>query len=233
MVLSEVRKNYAQVKARIPEKGVTLIAVSKTMPFEFIQSLYELGHRDFGENYAQELNEKAEFARLMGLHDIRWHFIGHLQGNKIKLILPWVFAIHTLDSIDRALDVQKKWEQLGRDETEKLKVFFEINIDREESKSGFLPENFQSLPDADLLKIDKLDLLGLMCIPRMHQEDPSEPFERMRELSVTRPIGIGPALSMGMSGDFEAAIACGATHVRIGSLIFGERSGKNQPDYPK
>lgn len=223
MELSEVRKNFALVKTRIRDPQVTLIAVSKTKPFEMIQTLYDLGHRDFGENYAQELAEKAEFAQLMGLKEIRWHFIGHLQSNKIKVVVPWASAIHAIDSLERAREVQKRVELCKLRTAEKLKLFIEINIDDEPTKAGMSPAQFRSLSPDACDEFTGVAIAGLMCIPRADQSDPAAPFKKLRELSRHRPTAMGNALSMGMSADFEAAIEQGATHVRVGSLIFGER----------
>ncbi|MEN9722027.1 MAG: hypothetical protein RJB38_13, partial [Pseudomonadota bacterium] len=119
-------------------QNAKLIAVSKSQPIERILEAYELGQRDFGENYVQELLEKARFCHERGLNDIRWHFIGHLQTNKVKALAPIVSAVHSVDSIRVAQELSKRWLALGK--TEKLSVFLEVNVEAEPSKSGFSPE---------------------------------------------------------------------------------------------
>ncbi len=204
---------------------VTLIAVSKTHSIEMIERLYGLGHRDFGENYAQELAEKAIALRESGCSEIRWHFLGHLQGNKVKTILPHATVIHSIDSEKLAQEVAKRWASMNT--RRKLDVFLEVNIDREPTKTGLSPEDaavmarrFNSLPE--------LNLLGLMCIPNapIGGEIQRASFKRTRELEVAcRPMSHG-YLSMGMTQDFEDAIREGSTHVRVGTAIFGSRAAR-------
>jgi pyridoxal phosphate enzyme (YggS family) len=197
---------------------VTLLAVSKTQSVDAIEQLYRLGHRDFGENYAQELVEKAVELQRRHCTEIRWHFIGHLQTNKVKAIIPWVCAVHTLDTLKLALELAK------RGGPQKLAVFIEVNIDQEASKSGVLPAWVPSFI-REVGELSALDILGLMCIPApsVSSETTRSAFMQLRELEkVCKPQSRG-MLSMGMSGDFELAIQEGATHVRVGTALFGER----------
>lgn len=199
---------------------ITLIAVSKTRPVEEIEALYRLGHRDFGENYVQEMVAKAEALRARGCEEIRWHFIGHLQSNKVRTLVPWVHAVHTVDSEKLGLELARRWQVAGR--SGRLPIFIEVNLDREESKSG-VPE--ESVPPlcAALSEIYELSVQGLMCIPNVESTREGLAFRRLRALGERcRPYTAG-YLSMGMSDDFEVAIREGATCVRVGTALFGPR----------
>ena len=213
---------YERVKARIPAH-VTLIAVSKLQSVAAIRELYELGQRDFGENYVQELRDKAEKLEASGCHGIRWHFIGHLQTNKVRLLIPHVFAVHSLDSIKLARELERCWKSAGREN--RLPVFIEVNIDQESSKSGVSPGETAALAQ-ELSDFSALKLEGLMCVPKSGSgEKPTAgAFSRLKDLELRcRPFS-GAKLSMGMSSDFEVAITEGATHVRVGTALFGERT---------
>lgn len=200
-------------------RKVTLIAVSKSQPIEAIEELYRLGHRDFGENYVQELVQKATVLNSRGLSGIRWHFIGHLQTNKVKTLIPFVSSIHSVSSIKMALEIAKRWSQVKTGGS--LPVFIEVNLDHEKSKSGISPSEVISFVK-EVSGISGLRLDGLMCIPASHQ-DPRQKFAALRELEKNcQPISNG-MLSMGMSSDFEIAIQEGATHVRVGTALFGSR----------
>lgn len=217
--MAELEKRYREIRARVPS-SVRLIAVSKTQPASAIQELYRLGQRDFGENYVQELVEKAADLEARGCTEIRWHFIGHLQTNKVKALVPIVHAIHSIDSTKLGREISKRAEAAGR----KLECFLEINIDEEESKSGFAPD-VAAVAAKELSALPGLSLRGLMCIPapRKDAENLRPVFKRMRKIEENcRPYTHGE-LSMGMSDDFEIAITEGATKVRIGTSIFGAR----------
>jgi pyridoxal phosphate enzyme (YggS family) len=222
--MNELAARYRDIRERVRsaaqkvhvEKEPVLIAVSKTQPPEAIEALHALGHRQFGENYVQELIAKAELLRERGIGELEWHFIGHLQTNKVKALIPWVSAIHTVDSLRLATESAKRWRALGR--AGRLPVFIEVNLEREPSKSGLAPEEVPELARAISEKLPELELRGLMAIPKPGS-GPST-FASLRELERScRPWTDGQ-LSMGMSQDFEQAIAEGATHVRIGSAIF-------------
>lgn len=245
--LEAIRQRVAgAASTRTGELGrtsVTLIAVSKTQPWESIRELYEQGQRDFGENYVQELVEKAAQARHEGLDEIRWHFLGNLQTNKCKSLVTAADFVHSVDSIRLARELAARWEAAGR--AGKLPIFLEINIDREHSKHGFTPADAPVMARTIQGSFAPLALQGLMCIPSAKisgktglshaaEEKIAHPpeisaFTRMRELEAhCRPHTQG-ALSMGMTQDFEEAIAQGATHVRVGTAIFGARAPKTSP----
>lgn len=224
----EVLKRIQTARERSPyRQDVTLIAVSKGQPAHAIEELYSLGHRDFGENYVQELVQKAAELDSKGCVGVRWHFIGHLQTNKIKALVPWVHSVHSIDSDRLAEALAKRWSESGR--AGQLDVFLEVNVDQESGKSGVAPGEAAALSGA-VASLRELRLQGLMCIPAAGASaDAREgvagesPFARLRQLEAQcRPQTHGQ-LSMGMSGDFEAAVAQGATHVRVGTAIFGSR----------
>jgi PLP dependent protein len=221
---AEIRANYERTRAAIEAACVgsarpaTLIAVSKTQPADAIAALHELGHRDFGENYVQELAAKAQELEARGCRGIRWHFIGHLQSNKAKQLVETVAAVHSLESESTARELAKRWRALGR--MVALPVFLEVNIDREASKSGVMPEQAPEIA-RKIDALEGLELRGLMCVPAPGSQGA---FARLRELELrSRPSTRGD-LSMGMSGDFAAAIREGATHVRVGTSLFGARA---------
>lgn len=221
-----LEQRYLGVKERIfsihpnGAPNITLIAVSKSQSVSAIETLYQLGQRDFGENYVQELIQKAEMLFQRGCKEIRWHFIGHLQTNKVKKLLPWVYAVHTVDSEKLGAELARRWRELAK--PEKLPVLIEVNLDRESSKSGVLSEEVLNLSQ-ELCHFQELNLLGLMGIPSKRSINPGISFRKLRELeALCRPNTQG-ALSMGMSDDFSVAIREGATHLRIGTAIFGER----------
>ena len=206
-----------------PSEDLSLIAVSKTQSADAIELLYRQGQYDFGENYVQELCAKAAELGRRGCRKIRWHFIGHLQSNKVKILIPLVTSIHSVDSEKLAREIAKHCEKLKR----QISIFIEVNIDREASKGGLFPEQVSDLAQT-ITTLPSLKLEGLMCIPKATSlfEEKRTSFARLLALEQT----LGPLshrkLSMGMSDDFEAAVAEGATHLRLGSVIFGARLPK-------
>jgi pyridoxal phosphate enzyme (YggS family) len=196
--------------------GVTLVAVSKQQGVEKIEALYREGQRIFGENYVQELIGKwqALHERLPG---IEFHFIGRLQTNKVKALIPAVSVIQSVDSERLLREIDRRASEAGKS----VGVYFQVNIDGEESKGGFSPGDLGGLGEV-LKQCRSVRSLGLMCIPDPGR-DPVSAFRRMVELSREFGTTLGTGLSMGMSGDFETAIREGATVVRVGSLLFGER----------
>jgi pyridoxal phosphate enzyme (YggS family) len=224
---TDLAANYRQIMRRITALAggagkVTLIAVSKTQPAEAIEALYSLGHRDFGENYAQELIEKATQLES-ACPGIRWHFIGHLQTNKVKTLLPYVHAVHSVDSERLAGELDKRWRQLHSGDV-RLSCFLEVNIDGEATKSGIHPETAPPLAETIASSYGALKLEGLMAIPAAGEAAAvQKSFAALRELETKcRPHTSG-RLSMGMSGDYELAIPEGATHIRVGTALFGPR----------
>ena len=221
--MTELESRYRETLTKIaPHPGATLIAVSKTQTVDAIEALYRLGHRDFGENYVQELVSKAQELKQRGCAEIRWHFIGHLQSNKVKALIPYVFSVHTIDSEKLAHELAKRWREARR--TGKLQVFIEVNIDGEKSKAGF---TLESTPPAakTIAALPELSLGGLMCIPAPGTEVQARTsFKKLRELEACcRPATHG-SLSMGMSSDYLVALSEGATHIRVGTAIFGARN---------
>eukprot|EP00834_Sanchytrium_tribonematis_P001897 NODE_50_length_31184_cov_0.705099.p18 type:complete len:219 gc:universal NODE_50_length_31184_cov_0.705099:11761-12417(+) len=213
-------QNFRNVQQIVAKKGKTLIAVSKKKPFQDIKIIYDEGHRDFGENYIQELVEKAKKLPK----DINWHFIGHLQSNKCKIINDLIsdgykIIIHTIDSLKLA----KKLNLALQDKT--IDIFVQINTSGENSKSGTSTESCSVLIADILEKFKSLNLLGIMCIGAPDQPEPNPDFVLMSQLQSTmnQKFNREFKLSMGMSGDFEQALEHNSDFVRVGSKIFGER----------
>lgn len=195
--------------------AITVVAVSKSKPVSAIESLYELGHRDFGENRAQEMSEKAGLLPA----DIRWHFVGALQSNKARLVRPITYLLHSMDRESLA-GAWIKGNGLPPP------VLVEVNTGREPQKSGVLPEAAAAL--IDRLTALGLVVRGLMAIPPM-ADDPEQQrphFEALRRLRDAMA-GDHPELvelSMGMTDDFEVAVEEGASMIRVGRAIFGART---------
>lgn len=226
----EISARIAAVHARIERaaraagrepSSVRLLAVSKTKPEAAIRAAYAAGQRDFGENYAQELARKAE--TLADLPDLRWHMIGHLQRNKAKQIVKLVSAIHTVDSVRLAEELGKRAAEAARD---RLAVLVEVNVGGEAQKSGCAPAELADVLSA-IERAPALRLSGLMTVPP-HTDDPAGARPFFDRLVALRDAHGGvarlPELSMGMTHDLEQAIGAGATWVRIGTAIFGERA---------
>ena len=215
-------ENYKNIKKTLPE-NVLLLAVSKTKPEEEIMKLYDFGCRDFGENKVQELSKKYEVLPK----DIRWHQIGHLQTNKIKYIIPFVYMIHSIDSIKLAEEVNKQAAKHGR----VVNCLLQIKVAEEETKFGFSINEV-----ADLFKnnafaaLKNIKLCGLMAMATNtdDEEEILKEFSAVKNLYNLLRINyqVGEEfkeISMGMSGDYPLAIREGSTIVRLGSTIFGER----------
>ena len=209
-----IAENVARLRAQIPP-GVTLVAVSKTHPASAVREAYAAGQRDFGENYAQEWREKAD--ALADLPDLVWHFVGALQTNKVRLLAGRVSYVHTVDREDLARELSRRWTAKGA----VVRAFLEVNVAGEASKAGCAPEEAPRLAEV-VRALPGIDLAGLMCIPPA-AGDPRPHFRALRALRDR--LGLR-ALSMGMSGDWRVAIEEGATAVRIGTAIFGERGGR-------
>ena len=192
---------------------VTLVAVSKSQPTEAIREAYASGQRDFGENYVQEWREKAE--ALAGLPGLTWHFIGSLQTNKVKYLAGRVALVHTVDREDLGREIAKRWEKAGA----RARVLVEVNLGGEASKAGCAASSVPAL--VELLRgLPALDVAGLTCIPPP-DEDPRPYFRELR--AMRDRLGL-VELSMGMSADYPVAVEEGATIVRVGTAIFGERA---------
>jgi pyridoxal phosphate enzyme (YggS family) len=206
-----IAENLAAIRGALPP-GVTLVAVSKTQPAEAVRAAYEAGQRDFGENYAQEWREKAD--ALRDLADLRWHFIGGLQTNKVKYLAGRVAYVHTLDREELARELSRRFAAKGAT----ARVFLEVNTAGEATKSGCAPDDVPRLLEA-ARALPALEVVGLMCIPPA-EEDPRPRFRILRALRDR--LGLRE-LSMGMSADWRAAVEEGSTFVRVGTAIFGER----------
>jgi hypothetical protein len=198
---------------------IELLAVSKTFSVEVIQEAVDAGQTLFGENKVQELLAKQP----MMSSKVRWHLIGHLQSNKVRKVLPCVEAIHGIDSVELARDVNRVAGELGLFP----KVYLEVNLAAESTKHGFKPMALKQELEA-LYSLDRLYIQGLMCIPPFdsNAEQTRRYFVTLRELRDELEKSGGaplPKLSMGMSHDFEIAIEEGSTIVRVGSAIFGTR----------
>jgi PLP dependent protein len=219
------KENYSRISEELKSKNITLVAVSKTKPAEDILELYKLGHRDFGENYVQELEEKHEQLPK----DIRWHFIGHLQSNKIKYIASFVHLIHGIDSSKLLKEVDKQAKKINRT----IDVLLQVHIAQEETKFGLGENELNDLfndHSSQLESLRNVNIKGLMGMASFSddKEKIRKEFKYLKGLfdkhssseSANRNFEI---LSMGMSGDYTIAMEEGTTMVRIGSLIFGER----------
>jgi pyridoxal phosphate enzyme (YggS family) len=210
---------YEQLRADLGSHHVTLVAVSKTKSVDEIKELYDLGHRDFGENYEQELVDKQTHLP----NDIRWHFIGHLQSNKVKKIAPFIHLIQSVDSLKLLKEINKQAEKNNRI----VNCLLQVHIAEEETKFGLdeealIDDNFRELQQLKHVKL--CGLMGMASFTDDMNKVKSEfrhlktLFDKFKSRHSTFEI-----LSMGMSADYSVAIAEGSTMVRIGSLIFGER----------
>ena len=225
-----ITENLKDVEARVcaacersgrKREDVTLIAVSKTKPVEDLQEIYDAGKRDFGENKVQELCAKMEVMP----QDIKWHMIGHLQRNKVKYIVGNVALIHSVDSFRLAEEINIQAKKKGI----VVPILVEVNIAEEESKFGVTREDAMELV-RQIATLDAIEIKGLMTIaPYVTDPEENRPvFKKLKELSVdieNKNINnvTMSVLSMGMTGDYEVAIEEGATMVRVGTGIFGER----------
>lgn len=222
--LAEVEKHVCEAceRAGRSRDEVTLIAVSKTKPVSMIEELLPGGTRDFGENKVQELMEKYEVLPK----EIRWHLIGHLQRNKVKYIVDKAYLIHSVDSLRLAETISEEGVKKGVT----VPVLIEVNVAGEESKFGVSPEETEELVRS-IAKLPAIQVKGLMTIAPYveNPEDNRVHFSKLKQLSVDiRNKNIDnvsvDVLSMGMTGDYQVAIEEGATMVRVGTGIFGERN---------
>ncbi len=222
--LQEVRRRIADAADRADRdpSEVNLVAVTKTRTLDEVRAAIDAGARDLGENYVQELAEKAE---ALADSDVRWHAIGHLQTNKVRTIADFIDLIHSVDSLRVAREIEKRAGAADRT----VPVLLQVNVSGEESKFGVSPDEALELAP-QIADMEHAALLGLMTMPP-YCEDPEENrpyFVRLRELR-DRLVDDGLAresmshLSMGMTCDFETAVEEGATFVRVGTAIFGPR----------
>ena len=231
--MTTIQQHIASIRKNIPV-GVILVCVSKFHANEAIMEAYDCGERDFGESRVQELLPKYEALPK----DIRWHFIGHLQTNKVKQIVPFVHMIHSVDSLRLLETINREAEKIGR----RVKVLLEVHVAKEETKSGFTPEEFLSL-NTQLSTLNNVEVCGVMGMAT-NTDDQTEWRRCFREIKslassliASSPISYSeashssqserPQISIGMSDDYRVAIEEGSTMVRIGSTIFGIRASKH------
>ena len=218
--------NFKEIRSHLDAKEVKLIAVSKTKPVDAIRELYDMGQRDFGENYVQELTDKEKDLPK----DVNWHFIGHLQSNKVKYIAPFVYLIHGVDSFKLLREINKQGIKAER----VLNVLLQVHIAREETKFGFDEQELEQLftTQADELRsLRNIQICGLMGMASFTEDREAvrqefrflkSLFDRYRENDLDN-VAMNH-LSMGMSSDYQIAMEEGSTMVRIGSLLFGPRN---------
>ncbi|NNK80510.1 MAG: YggS family pyridoxal phosphate-dependent enzyme [Flavobacteriales bacterium] len=221
--MPSIKKNLDRILGDLPE-GVTLVAVSKTKPVEMIQEAYDAGQRHFGENRPQEMKQK--YAELP--EDIYWHMIGHLQTNKVKYIIDFVYLIHSVDRMDLLEEIEKRAARIGR----KVDVLLQVHIAQEEQKFGFQKEEILDLiRKNELDRFQHVNIMGLMAMATFTEDmdqvrsefrELKNLFDSMLELNKDKILEMR-IISMGMSGDFQVAIEEGSNMVRIGSSIFGAR----------
>jgi PLP dependent protein len=232
--LAEVRRTIARTAAAAHRPAPRLVAVSKLQPASALREAYAAGQRDFGENYVQELNEKAE--ALADLEGICFHLIGHLQRNKVKAALGAASAIHGVDSVRLAQELGRRASLGGgprrfRPDDARLPVFAEVNVGGEATKSGCAPGELAAVLEA-IAGAPTLVAVGLMTVPP-HTEDPEAARPYFDALVALRDAHGGaarlPELSMGMTHDLAQAVAAGATIVRVGTAIFGQRPPRSEP----
>lgn len=210
---------YQNIITALEKKKVTLVAVSKTKPVEDILELYKLGQLEFGENYVQELIEKEKLLPK----EIKWHFIGHLQTNKVKLIAPFVQLIHGVDSLKLLKEINKQAAKCNRI----INCLLQIHIAEEETKFGLNDEELKEvLSQFANLEMKHVKICGLMGMASFTENmiKVKNEFEIISKLFKSNPDF--SILSIGMSSDYKIAIETGSNMVRIGSLLFGERSKK-------
>ena len=225
-------EKYNSLLTQIKGKA-SLVAVSKTKPIEDLQTLYDLGQRDFGENYVQELVDKAAVLPK----DIRWHFLGHLQSNKVKYIVPFVGLIHGVDSLSLLMEINKQAAKNNRI----IDCLLQIHIAKEETKFGFDPSEL--IEWSGWSNCENVKIVGLMGMASFSDDKDlvrrefaglKSLFDSIQQSSI-KEAAVNPnkipnfqfsILSMGMSGDYEIALEEGSNMVRIGSLLFGERNYK-------
>ncbi|XP_066277051.1 pyridoxal phosphate homeostasis protein-like isoform X2 [Branchiostoma lanceolatum] len=208
-VLDRVQTAAAKRPQDLPKVQPRLVAVTKTKPKELIMSAYKAGQRHFGENYVQELTDKGSDPEIVGqLNDIRWHFIGHLQRNKVNKVtgIPNLYMVETVDSEKLATAINVSWEKLGR--TERLRVMIQVNTSREEQKHGISPEKVCDLYKHVVENCPRLHAVGIMTIG-VYDYD----------------------LRNGPNPDFQ--IEVGSTNIRVGSTIFGAREYPGSKPPPK
>ena len=223
-----IAKNLTQIKSQLPAH-VTLVAVSKTKPVADLMEAYTAGQRIFGENKIQEMTEKWEQMPK----DIEWHMIGHVQTNKVKFMAEYVSLIHGVDSLKLLQEINKQAKKHNR----VIDCLLQIHIAEEETKFGLDVEELNHILSSDEFKnLENIRIVGLMGMATFTENQNQiekefnhlkSIFDKLRKIPFTQNLQPN-ILSMGMSGDYQLAISCGSTMVRIGSSIFGTRNQKNE-----
>ncbi|XP_067619752.1 pyridoxal phosphate homeostasis protein [Eurosta solidaginis] len=237
-ILRRIDEAYARRPTHIKAPKPLLVAVSKTKPVEMIIEAYQAGQRHFGENYVQELVEKTQHPDILQqCPDIKWHFIGHLQNNKINKILklPNLYMIQTVDSEKLATGLNSAWQKIHSDDNKLLSILIQVNTSGEEAKNGVLPSEAPALYKHITENLKYLQPEGVMTIGAFGFDYATGPnpdfislinvYKEICEQNTLEPDSV--QVSMGMSDDFENAIEGGSTIVRVGSAIFGFRAKKN------
>ena len=210
-------ETYYKIQKSLLSTNTTLVAVSKLKPASDIQTLYNLAHRDFGENYVQELVDKA--AQLPT--DIHWHFIGHLQSNKVKYIAPFVHLIQGVDSEKLLAEINKQALKNNRI----INVLLQVHIATEETKFGFNETEILNIDVVNYTNVNIIGVMGLASYTENSNQVKTE-FDSLKllfeKIKIEKQLNL-TTVSMGMSNDYELAITCGSNMVRIGSLLFGAR----------
>ena len=223
--MTDVAHNLQSLRQELDGSGVTLVAVSKYHPVEMLRQAYDAGQRIFGESHVQELGEKHPQLP----DDIEWHFIGHLQTNKVKYIAPYISLIHAVDTMKLLREIDKQATKSERT----IDCLLQVHVAQEETKFGFLPSELREMMDeGEWRTLTNVRIRGLMCMAtntddtaQIHRE-----FRQVKELFDEIRAKHFPAdpsfseLSMGMSDDYPIAIEEGSTMIRVGSLIFGARN---------
>ncbi len=216
------KEKYNQIIRELTDKNVTLIAVSKLQSVHDIQEMYAMGQREFGENYVQELIEKHEKLPK----DIRWHFIGHLQRNKVKYIAPFIHLIQGVDSFNLLKEINKEAHKAGT----KINCLLQVHIAEEETKFGLNEVELDEIINTALERpalLSHVNIAGFMGMASFSSDvrKVKSEMNKLKSLFVKyKSLLPLSTLSMGMSGDYQIAIECGSNMVRIGSLLFGARS---------
>ncbi len=223
--MTSTQENLKRLLTELKGKDVKLVAVSKYHPVEMLQEAYDAGQRIFGESHVQELDAKQKVLPT----DIEWHFIGHLQTNKVKYIAPYVTLIHAVDTLKLLKEINKQAEKAGRT----IDCLLQVHVAKEETKFGFLPDELREmLEGSEWKELKNVRIRGLMCMAT-NTDDESQihsEFHEVKELFdelKTRHFQDGSTfseLSMGMSEDYKIAIEEGSTMIRVGSMIFGARN---------
>jgi pyridoxal phosphate enzyme (YggS family) len=218
-IMAVNKELYLAIKSACDSKGVTLVAVSKIQSNESIMQLYELGHRDFGENYVQELIAKHEALPK----DIRWHFIGHLQSNKVKMIAPFVHLIHGVDSLKLLTEINKQAAKINRT----IDCLLQVHIAKEKTKFGFDAAEIKDV-FVSLANVENAQVKGLMGMASFSDDMNvvRNEFKQLKTIYDSCLFDNSSYLSMGMSADYAIAIEEGSNMVRVGSLLFGARPAK-------